>query len=324
MPNFMRSGCQLFRRICLAAALCAMAAPWFAPGPFPLGVASAAAAETPAKDKPAAPAPPIEKGQRVLSAGHSFHFFVPFLLSEMAITAKIADHQQVDVQGIGGSRTIQHWDVPDDQNKVKRALRAGNVDVLTLSPIFLPDEGIGNFARLALQQNPTIRITVQECWLPFDNYNLENPLKKIPVDHNARTGDELRKIHADYFRSMDEHVAALNKELGKEVLFVVPAGQAVIAFREKIAAGQAAGLKSQQELFVDDLGHGSPPLLVLVTYCHYAVIYRRSPVGLPLPSVLSKTKNAAWDDALNRVLQETAWDAVTAHPQSGVRRTAIK
>ena len=59
--------------------------------------------------------------------------------------------------------------------------------------------------------------------------------------------------------------------------------------------------------------------MALVAYCQYAVIYRKSPVGLPLPDVLAKGKNPNWDEKLNRLLQELAWDAVTQHPLSGVR-----
>ena len=72
------------------------------------------------------------------------------------------------------------------------------------------------------------------------------------------------------------------------MLFVVPVGQAVLALREKIIAGQAPGLKAQEDLFTDALGHPKPPLQALVTYCHYAVIYRKSPVGLPPPSALAQ------------------------------------
>ena len=49
-----------------------------------------------------------------------------------------------------------------------------------------------------------------------------------------------------------------------------------------------------------------------------ATIYRRSPVGLPLPKAL--TGNPNWGEPLNRVLQQLAWDAVTQHPLSGVSR----
>ena len=111
------------------------------------------------------PAEPVTQGQRVFSCGHSFHVFVPGILSDMAKAAGIQDHQALGLSAIGGSRVIQHWDVSDDKNKAKEALRSGNVDVLTLSPIHLPDEGIEKFARLALEHNPKIRVTVQEFWL---------------------------------------------------------------------------------------------------------------------------------------------------------------
>ena len=140
------------------------------------------------------------------------------------------------------------------------------------------------------------------------------------MDHNAITGEELRKRHAPYFQGMDDHIRALNKKFGKTVLFVVPAGQAVIALREKVIAGQAPGLKKQSDSFVDDLGHGGAPLEVLVSYCHFAVTYRRSPVGLPVPSKLANWAGSPEIRAkLNRLLQELAWEAAVQHPLSGLQ-----
>ena len=104
---------------------------------------------------------------------------------------------------------------------------------------------------------------------------------------------------------------------GKPVVFVVPVGQAVLGLREKIIAGQAPGLKTQDDLFTDAIGHARPPLQALAAYCHFAVIYRRSPVGLPLPAALEKAK-VPEAEKLNRLLQELAWEAVRQHPLSGV------
>ena len=104
------------------------------------------------------------------------------------------------------------------------------------------------------------------------------------------------------------------------MLFVVPAGQAVIALREKVVAGEAPGLKTQEDLFLDPVGHGKPPLQALVAYCYFSVIYRSSPVGLPMPQVLAKAQNPNWDAKLNRVLQEVAWQTVTDNPLSGVQK----
>jgi hypothetical protein len=268
---------------------------------------------------------PITRGQRIFCAGHSFHFYVPAMLDEMAKSAGIMDQEIVGTSMIGGSKVIQHWNVKDEDNRAKQALMAGNVDVLTLTPIYLPDGGMEKFAQLGLEHNPNIRITVQEFWLPFDQYepHYYDP-PRIPqptqVDHNAATGNMLRTIHQRYFSEMDAQIAALNKQLGKQVLFVVPVGQAVIALREKIIAGKAPGLKAQEDLFVDVLGHPSPPLQALVTYCHFAVIYRKSPIGLPAPQALAQSRVPADDVAsLNHLLQELAWNAVMHHRLSGVK-----
>ena len=283
--------------------------------------ASAIHAEEPSKAnaEKASTASPIQTGQRVFSAGHSFHMFIPPLLREMALAADIKDHVQVGTQSIGGSRVIQHWDLAAEKNKAKEALKSGGVDVLTLSPIYLPDPGIENFVRLAVEHNPNVRVTIQEFWLPFDVYD-PNYQRKRPqaVDRNARTAAELHKLHAEYFQSMDSHVESLNKQLGKPVVFVVPAGQAAVALREKIIAGEVPSLKKQDELFTDAIGHATPPLRALAAYCHFAVIYRRTPVGLPVPSLLQTKDDPTKGEALNRQLQEIAWQAVSSHPLSGV------
>jgi len=274
-----------------------------------------------AQDKKEKLAEPITKGQRVFTCGHSFHVWVPGIVTDLAKKADIAGHKQIGVSSIGGSKVIQHWNIAEDKNTAKAALKTGNVDVLTLSPIFFPDAGIENFTKLALEHNKDIRILVQPIWLRWDIYE---PTTKRPVkvDHNAITGAELRERHAVYFKEMDDYIRTLNKKEGKTVLYVVPAAQAVIALREKIIAGQAPGLKSQEDLFTDELGHGKPPLQALVGYCNFAVIYRRSPVGLPVPAILKGAKLGDQEEKLNRLLQELAWDAVVTHPLSGVRINA--
>src|SRR6476620_1276452 len=83
-----------------------------------------------------------------------------------------------------------------------------------------------------------------------------------------------------YFKNAADQVQAINKRHGKQVVLIVPVAQAVIALREKIAGGEAAGLKSQDDLFSDSIGHARPPIELLNAYCHFAVVYRRSPVGL--------------------------------------------
>jgi hypothetical protein len=327
------------------------------------------------------------KGQRVYFSGHSFHYFMPPILADIAKKAEIKDHTQLGLSAIGGSRVYQHWNavpqtnldksatdvalpaetipvtatgsfpmtgelviqtaegtavvtytgktkntftgcsggkgtikagskVSGSTNAVRDALKAGKVDVFTMAPIYLPDDGIEKFVKLGLTHNPKMRLFVQENWLPWDHYdtNFKPPAGK--VDHNAPTGESLRKMHKPYFEAIDEHVAELNKKYETKAIRVAPVGQAVILLREKILAGQAPGLKEQNDLFTDPIGHARPPLQALVAYCYYGLIYERSPVGLPVPGVLGKVEDA---EKLNRVLQEIAWQAVTSHPLSGVK-----
>src|SRR5262245_25976133 len=83
-------------------------------------------------------ADPITTGQRVFTCGHSFHVWVPSIVADLCKKAAIPNHVQVGLSSIGGSRVIQHWDIAEEKNKAKEALKTGKVDVLTLSPIFLP------------------------------------------------------------------------------------------------------------------------------------------------------------------------------------------
>jgi hypothetical protein len=256
---------------------------------------------------------PITKGLRVFTIGHSFHYWVADILAETARSAGIEGHKVVGVNFIGGSRVIQHWNMPDDKNKAKQALLAGQVDVLTISPMHTPDDGIDKFAKLALDHNPAVRVAQLEFWLPFDSMQWPFKGKWTRDDYDTATIDGLRKLHEPYFKAFDDYVVALNKTLGKQVIYVVPMGQAVLALREKIIDGKAPGIAKQSELFTDPLGHPGPALQMLEAYCEFAVIYRRTPIGLPTPPRLNK-----YPDDLNRLLEEIAWDAVTHHPLSGV------
>ncbi|HSI83045.1 MAG: hypothetical protein ACAI35_00260 [Candidatus Methylacidiphilales bacterium] len=280
---------------------------------------AAAIAQTPAGGTPAAL--PSEESLRVFYCGHSYHAPIPPILKEMVEAAGIKNYSPMGQSIIGGSKVIQHWNVKEEKNELNKLLTEGKIDVLTLCPIYLPDPGIENVAKLAAEHNPKIRILVQEFWLPFDEYQPHYyDAPKIPkpatVDHNTPTAEKLREIHKKYFDEMDSLVVGLNKSLPSQVLYVVPVGQAVIALREKIIAGQAPGLKSQQALFTDALGHPAPALQVLIAYCWFSAIFGKNPAGLPVPKKLAPMPEAA---ALNVLLQDIAWKTVSEHSLSVIK-----
>lgn len=265
-----------------------------------------------------ADAPP--PGLRVYSSGHSFHMFMPKILEEIAKSAGIEGHTQVGNSSIGGSYVHQHWAKEGDKS-AKASIERDQPDIFTMAPIYLPDDGIDNFVRLCSEKSPKTQITLQEFWLPHDVYdvNYKKQTPKFP-DRDAMTAEYLRTEYGKYFKVMDDYVADINRKYSRPIVVVVPVGQAVVALREKVIAGEVPGVTKQSELFTDSIGHCKSQIMVLNAYCHYAVIYKRSPVGLPVPSAL---KNAGGDKAgtekLNTLLQEIAWKAVTSHPLSGVK-----
>jgi len=249
------------------------------------------ATAAPGADQPTAK--PIEKGQHVYITGNSFQVFVDPHLNMMAEAADIKGHVR------GGD-----------------PLAVTKVDVVACNPWFRdhdkPDKGLEDLTARAMKHNPDVRVLAQLGWLPYDDPVFPMPEKdREKTDWSARTIDSVRKIHEPYFKNARDQVEAVNKRLGKQVVFIVPVAQAVIALREKTVACQAAGLKSPEELFSDSIGHARPPLELLNGYCHFAVVYRRSPVGLTL--------KGAKDEKLHRLLQELAWEAVCKEPLSGVK-----
>jgi hypothetical protein len=261
---------------------------------------------------------PAPAGLKVLTAGHSFHVWMPPLVAEMAQAAGIRGHEQLAISSIGGSKVIQHWELPADRNKAKAVLTAGKADLFTMAPTFLPDDGIENFVRLGLEHNPGIRFTLQQNWVPYEDPAIWlSRNKPRSVDRDGATVEQLRAKHAPYFELIEGHVKTLNARHPAAKIAVVPSGEAVIALRERVIRGEAPGIKAQNELFTDALGHPGPQIRVLSAYCHFAVIYRRNPAGLPIVSQLAKLPEA---EKLNQVLQSIAWKAVTDHPLSGVTR----
>jgi hypothetical protein len=261
---------------------------------------------------------PLAK-QRVFVCAHSFMIYTAKLLPPMARAAGL-EHISAGQQMIGGSRVIQHWNLPDAQNNAKAALQNGEVDVLTLSPHEqLPDEGIDNFIRLGLEKNPKLRVLVQASWPARDGEVDRTFSNEKRNDATAESLRQMKEQHrARWFTRLEAQVRNLNDSVGHTAVFIVPVSDAVFALREHILAGKAPGLDRQTDLFRDPLGHPKPALALLVTYCHFAAIYQRSPVGLPVPAELNEHPQA---EALNRLLQQLAWDAVSTYPMSGVAPT---
>jgi len=286
---------RLFLGYCGSVAVMAMAA--FA------ATANAQDAKTPA-------------GKRVFFTGHSFHMFVPAKVQQIAQAAGIEGHKLAGTQGIGGSRVIQHWELPDEKNKAKPALSGGQVDVFTMAAhVAIPDEGIARFVELGLKHNPDLRLLVQASWFPFD---VPDGAKRVRdnADRDRAQIEDLQAAVDHWRKQLEGQVDELNREHAKRSVFIVPAGDAVIKLRELVTQGRYPGISKQSELFRDPIGHGLAHVQWLVAYCNFVAIYGLNPEGLKVPG-------DGLEDAQRAILQKIAWETVTNYPYAGVTASAL-
>jgi hypothetical protein len=260
---------------------------------------------------------------------------MPPVLAQQVEAYGIKGHTIAGHQRIGVSRAMQHWNMADAQNLAKQALRAGNVDVFVMSPLVHPDEGITNFVKLGLEHNPNMKFIIQISWPGLgytdnEQFNAQaagggrggfgggGTMFRTPADN--KPPEELAKINATDIKNAEEQAKRLNQELGKEktVVHLVPTAQAHNAIRTLIYKKEMPGMTDQTEVFIDAIGHPTPPVVALNAYLHFAVLYQRSPIGLPMPNNLKNANRPQWDEKMNQKLQELAWDIVTKYPPSGV------
>ena len=187
----------------------------------------------------------------------------------------------------------------------------------------VPDEAIEFFTDLGLKHNPRMRVLVQVSWSAYDHHEGGSPNeweKSRMIQNNeerdARSLEGLRAANANIMGIVQKQVADLNARYGREVIHIVPVGNAVIRLRELVVAGKVPGIKKQSELFSDPIGHGKAPVLALAAYCNFACLYRRSPEGLDDGNLELEQIHPD----LQAFLQKIAWETVAAYPESGVNR----
>jgi hypothetical protein len=277
-------------------------------------------------DKPA--------GLRVFYASHSLMWDMPSVLDELVKAYGIQGHTIVGHQRIGVSRTIQHWNLAEAKNEAKKALKAGKVDVFVTSCLVHPDEGITNFVKFGLEHNPNMKFLMQISWPGLgytDNEQFNTKGKdgkkggKFGTPADNKPPEELAKINAIDTMNAEEQAKKLNEQFGKgkTIVFLVPTAQAHNALRTLIFKKEMPGLTDQTQVFIDPIGHPTAPVVALNAYLHFAVLYKQSPVGLPVPNnLMNAKKGPKGDEKMNRRLQELAWEVVTNYAPSGVTADA--
>lgn len=276
----------------------------------------------------ATPLSPPDKPLRVFHLGHSLvNRDMPAMLEQLA--GKGHDY----CSQLGWGATLKsHWepDIPingfEQENAhpryedARKAVKGGEFDVLVLTEMVeIKDaikyhdspEYVRRWAREARTNSPKARVYLYETWHRLDSP--EGWLERLDRDLSMYwEGELLAKgmAHAD---------------TGGPV-HVIPAGQVMARLVRRIEReGGVSGLKSREDLFarkpdgtldnihLNDVGN------YLVALTHYAVLYHRSPVGLP--HRLKKadgTDASAPSEQAARLMQTLVWEVVTGYPKTGV------
>ncbi|HET6327778.1 MAG TPA: hypothetical protein VFG04_24050 [Planctomycetaceae bacterium] len=276
----------------------------------------------------------VSQGQKIVTATHSFNVYVlqerdsapgTSPLARLAKEAGIEGQRKLALQMIGNSTVAQHWARGGGDNIVKKTLRGGGVDVLTLAPHRqMPEPAIDQFADLACQYNPNIRILAQVSWSAWDatttNGTKPDGSRFRNEDHDTMTREDLNgRVSAaaeNYTLRLRKQLAGINERYGRSIGYVVPVSQGVIQLRLAVLDGKVPGAAKQSDLFGDAMGHPSrknSSLANLAEYIWFATMYGKSPVGLK-----TFVKEGDADSAkVQRLLQEIALDVVTREPMSG-------
>ena len=161
----------------------------------------------------------------------------------------------------------------------------------------------------ARSARPDTRLYLYETW-----HRLDDP---------QGWDDRIQSDLGEYWEGELLRRAMADKDVG--TIYVIPGGQVMLEAVEAIEAGKIDGLTRREDLFaLDAQGHTDPIHFNqigawLMAMTHYAVIYQKSPVGLPLALPDSNGQRMApLSEQAARALQTIVWQVVTNYPLTGV------
>jgi hypothetical protein len=240
-------------------------------------------------------------------AGHSYN-------SQLGWGASLMNHAQAEVPGFDVENATAAF------KPVAEALAAGDVDVFVMTEMVEITDAIkwhnsakylAHWAKQARSGNPQVRIYLYETWHRLDD----------PKGWLARIDTDL----AQHWEGQLLQTAMADLEVG--TVHVIPGGQVLAATARAIEAGEIAGLNKIEDVFAlnpdgtQDTIHFNDYGAYIIALTHYAVIYAKSPIGLPhdLLRADGTVAQALSPQAALRV-QELVWQVVTRYAPTGVQK----
>jgi len=231
-----------------------------------------------------------------------------------------------------GTSLKQHWEPEEgilDFDKVNHpptyrdaheALGSGDYDAVVLTEMVeLRDavryHGSAKYLRkwgsLVREASPDTRIYLYETWHRLDD----------PAGWLDRVDADLDRLWLGKLAGSD------TRRNPKRPIYLIPGGQVMAAVARAAEEGQVDGLTKREQLFAlepsgkQDMIHFSDLGAYAVALTHFAVLYHRSPAGLPHQLARADGSKAnAMSAMAARQVQDIVWQVVTALPRTGVAR----
>lgn len=280
----------------------------------------------------ATPLPAPRAPLRVFHLGHSLvGRDMPAMLAQLAGAGMGRGHGYESQLGWGTSLN-QHWqgrkavngfeaeNAHDRYRDARAAVGSGDYDAVVLTEMVeLRDairyhdsaKALHRWAELARGASPGTRVYLYETWHRLDD----------PEGWLTRLDTDLERYWEGRLLLPD-----LAKSGPDRPLYVIPAGQVMARFVRAVEAqGGVGNVKNRESLFARDADGALDPIHLndlgayLVALTHYAVLYHRSPAGLPHRLMRADgTAADAPDRPAAELMQRTVWEVVTGYPKTGV------
>ena len=198
---------------------------------------------------------------------------------------------------------------------VRKAMAEYPWDVLTLQPFndktAVEIEYCLKYIELARQKNPDIQVYIYEQWPRGGGGDFV--AQWLATTKGVGLGDYSRETYESVYNGVCKAAAGKNPPL------LIPVGEVLHLLNQKIQAGQVPGYDNIYKFYSPDGLHLNNTGWYLAACTFYACLFRESPVGLPVAKAYepSSISMAPITPELAKIIQETVWETVTAHPHSG-------
>jgi hypothetical protein len=253
---------------------------------------------------------------------------MPVMLDQLAQAAGYAGHRHASQLGWGaslnqhraGAAAVPGFGPENDHPNHAPAtdIASGGYDAVVLTEMVEIRDAIryhdsaaalSHWGQAARAGNPEARVYLYETWHRLDD--AEGWLNRIDADATRAWQDELMRV------------AMANPAVG--TIYLIPGGQVLAAATRAIEAGQVPGLTDRKALFATDASGAVDPIHLndlgayLIALTHFAVLYHRSPLGLPATLQRADGQAAApLPSAAVAPLQRLVWQVVAGNALTGV------